>query len=120
MAAPLPAMRGMTVFGATIFGIESAPSLGNDAKLLDDPPCGLLASLLFRFMPSFDEFTRTLFPIGSDTPLPISCRSNIPTDPAPAASAIATMPVRCFLGVVGAGLLPLGLRRRPGAVAGAH
>jgi ABC-type spermidine/putrescine transport system permease subunit II len=83
---------------------------------------GLLASLLFCFTLSFDEFTRTLFLIGAENTLPIYFWSIILTDPSPAASAIATLSVLFSLGVVGAGLLALGIRRRPGApaIAGAH
>jgi ABC-type spermidine/putrescine transport system permease subunit II len=80
---------------------------------------GLLASLLFCFTLSFDEFTRTLFLIGSDNTLPIYFWSIILTDPSPAASAIATLSVLFSLSVVGAGLLALGLRRGP-AMVGAH
>jgi ABC-type spermidine/putrescine transport system permease subunit II len=78
---------------------------------------GLLASLLFCFTLSFDEFTRTLFLIGADNTLPIYFWSIILTDPSPAASAIATLSVLFSLSVVGAGLLVLGIRRRPEAAA---
>ncbi|WP_149538275.1 ABC transporter permease [Siccirubricoccus phaeus] len=42
MAAPLAVMFGMSFFRATIFGLETTPSLGNYEKLVSDPLYGLL------------------------------------------------------------------------------
>jgi ABC-type spermidine/putrescine transport system permease subunit II len=75
---------------------------------------GLIASLLFCFTLSFDEFTRTLFLIGSENTLPVYFWPIILTDPSPAASAIATLSVLFSLSVIGGGLLLLNLRRRKG------
>jgi spermidine/putrescine transport system permease protein len=73
---------------------------------------GLIASLLFCFTLSFDEFTRTLFLIGSENTLPIYFWSIILSDPSPAASAIATLSLMFSLSVIGGGLALLSLRRR--------
>ncbi|WP_149538276.1 ABC transporter permease [Siccirubricoccus phaeus] len=82
---------------------------------------GLLASALFCFTLSFDEFTRTLFLIGAENTLPIYFWSIILTDPSPAASAIATLSVLFSLGIVALGLLALsGRRRGRAALAGAQ
>lgn len=76
---------------------------------------GVLASLLFCFTLSFDEFTRTLFLVGPENTLPVYFWSIILTDPSPAASAVATLSVLFSLGIVGGGLALVGLGRRRGA-----
>ena len=76
---------------------------------------GLIASLLFCFTLSFDEFTRTLFLVGSENTLPVYFWSIILTDPSPAASAIATMSMLFSLAVIGSGLGLVGLGRRRAA-----
>jgi spermidine/putrescine transport system permease protein len=54
---------------------------------------GLIASVLFCFTWSFDEFVRTLFLIGAQNRLPLYFWSIILTNPSPEASAVATMSV---------------------------
>jgi len=81
---------------------------------------GIVASLLFCFTLSFDEFTRTLFLIGPQNTLPIYFWSNVLSDPSPATSAIATMSMLFSLATVGAGLLILRSIRRFGDSAGAN
>ncbi|HEY0181922.1 MAG TPA: ABC transporter permease [Rhodopila sp.] len=82
---------------------------------------GLIASALFCFTLSFDEFVRTLFLIGAQNTLPLYFWSIILTNPSPEASAIATMSVLFSLSIVGIGLVAL---RRGGprqtALPGAH
>jgi ABC-type spermidine/putrescine transport system permease subunit II len=85
---------------------------------------GLIASVLFCFTLSFDEFVRTLFLIGAQNTLPLYFWSIILTNPSPEASAVATMSVLFSLSIVGVGLLALrgGSRRGTAQVAlpGAH
>lgn len=78
---------------------------------------GLIASMLFCFTLSFDEFTRTLFLVGSENTLPVYFWSIILTDPSPAASAIATLSMLFTLGIVGVGLALVGIGRRRGVTA---
>lgn len=73
---------------------------------------GLVVSLLFCFTLSFDEFTRTLFLIGSENTLPVYFWSIILSDPSPATSALATLSVLFSVSVIGGGLALLGMRRR--------
>lgn len=82
---------------------------------------GVVASLLFSFTVSFDEFTRTLFLIGSENTLPIYFWSIVLSDPSPSTSAIATLSMLFSLGVVGlaALLISRGRRRTTGLAMGA-
>jgi spermidine/putrescine transport system permease protein len=52
---------------------------------------GIVASALFAFTLSFDEFIRTLFLVGSDNTLPIFLWSMIEQDISPQTNAIATV-----------------------------
>jgi ABC-type spermidine/putrescine transport system permease subunit II len=77
---------------------------------------GLIASFLFCFTLSFDEFIRTLFLIGSQNTLPIYLWSIILNNPSPQTSAIALLSMAFSLVMVGIGALLLnqgfGFRRR--------
>lgn len=73
---------------------------------------GIVASVLFCFTLSFDEFTRTLFLVGNENTLPTYLWSIILADPSPVTSAIATLSMLFSLGVIGAGLAMLSLRQR--------
>src|SRR3712207_17454 len=75
---------------------------------------GVIASVLFCFTLSFDEFVRTLFLIGAENTLPIYFWSIILTNPSPEASALATLSVLFSLCIVGAAVLVLQLGRRRG------
>lgn len=66
---------------------------------------GIIASVLFTFTLSFDEFIRSLFLIGSENTLPLYLWSIILTNPSPETSALATLSVVCSLTVVGIGAL---------------
>jgi ABC-type spermidine/putrescine transport system permease subunit II len=71
---------------------------------------GLIASFLFCFTLSFDEFVRTLFLIGSENTLPIYLWSIILNNPSPQTSAIAILSMAFSLVTVAVGSLLL--RRR--------
>lgn len=75
---------------------------------------GLVASFLFCFTLSFDEFIRTLFLIGSQNTLPIYLWSIILNNPSPETSAIAILSMTFSLGTIGAGALLLRQGRRIG------
>ncbi len=79
---------------------------------------GLIASFLFCFTLSFDEFIRTLFLVGAENTLPIYFWSIILTNPSPEASALATLSVLFSLGIVGMAVLTLRLGRRRSGEAG--
>ena len=85
---------------------------------------GVIASFLFCFTLSFDEFIRTLFLVGAENTLPIYFWSIILSNPSPEASALATLSVLFSLGIVGAAVLTLRLGRRrtgeTGLPAGGH
>jgi ABC-type spermidine/putrescine transport system permease subunit II len=85
---------------------------------------GVIASFLFCFTLSFDEFIRTLFLVGAENTLPIYFWSIILSNPSPEASALATLSVLFSLGIVGAAVLTLRLGRRrtgdSGLPAGGH
>jgi spermidine/putrescine transport system permease protein len=80
---------------------------------------GLVASMLFCFTLSFDEFVRTLFLIGAQNTLPLYFWSIILSNPSPEASAVATMSVLFSLSMVGIGLVALRRGRQP-AIPAAH
>jgi ABC-type spermidine/putrescine transport system permease subunit II len=71
---------------------------------------GLIASFLFCFTLSFDEFVRTLFLIGTENTLPIYLWSIILNNPSPQTSAIAILSMAFSLVTVAVGSLLL--RRR--------
>lgn len=79
---------------------------------------GLIASFLFCFTLSFDEFIRTLFLIGAENTLPIYFWSIILSNPSPEASALATLSVLFSLAIVGMAVLTLRLGRRFGGEGG--
>jgi ABC-type spermidine/putrescine transport system permease subunit II len=72
---------------------------------------GLVASFLFCFTLSFDEFVRTLFLIGSQNTLPLYLWSVILNNPSPQTSAIAILSMMFSLVVVGIGSMLLRQRR---------
>jgi len=73
---------------------------------------GLVASFLFCFTLSFDEFIRTLFLIGSQNTLPIYLWSIILNNPSPETSAITILSMAFSLATVGIGSLLLHQGRR--------
>jgi spermidine/putrescine transport system permease protein len=72
---------------------------------------GLVASFLFCFTLSFDEFVRTLFLIGAQNTLPIYLWSIILNNPSPQTSAIAILSMTFSLVTVAVGALLLRRRR---------
>jgi spermidine/putrescine transport system permease protein len=66
---------------------------------------GVIASVLFCFTLSLDEFVRTMFLIGPQNTLPMYLWSIILTDPSPETNAIATLSVCFSLTVVGMAML---------------
>jgi ABC-type spermidine/putrescine transport system permease subunit II len=68
---------------------------------------GLVASFLFCFTLSFDEFVRTLFLIGPQNTLPIYLWSIILNNPSPQTSAITILSMAFSLVTVGVGSLLL-------------
>jgi spermidine/putrescine transport system permease protein len=72
---------------------------------------GLVASFLFCFTLSFDEFVRTLFLIGSQNTLPIYLWSIILNNPSPQTSAIAILSMSFSLVIVATGSMLLRQRR---------
>lgn len=77
---------------------------------------GVVASMLFAFTLSFDEFIRTLFLIGSQNTLPMYLWSVILTSASPEANAIAVLVVCMSLAIV---LIGLAIARR-GVRHGSH
>lgn len=77
---------------------------------------GVVASMLFCFTLSLDEFVRTMFLIGAQNTLPMYLWSIMLTDPSPETNAIATLSVCFSLSVVGLAMLIAGR----GGNAGAH
>jgi ABC-type spermidine/putrescine transport system permease subunit II len=78
---------------------------------------GLVASFLFCFTLSFDEFIRTLFLIGPQNTLPIYLWSIILNNPSPQTSAITILSMAFSLVTVGLGSLLLRQGRRIGRAA---
>ena len=72
---------------------------------------GLIASFLFCFTLSYDEFIRTLFLIGTQNTLPMYFWSIVLTNASPETSALATLSVLFSLAVVATA--GLALRWRP-------
>lgn len=66
---------------------------------------GVVASMLFGFTLSFDEFIRTFFLVGAQNTLPMYLWSIILTNPSPETNAIATLVVAFSLALVLLGVL---------------
>jgi len=77
---------------------------------------GLIASFLFCFTLSFDEFVRTLFLIGSQNTLPIYIWSIILNNPSPQTSAIAILSMTFSLVIVAIGSMLLRQYRLSGRI----
>ena len=75
---------------------------------------GVLASAVFAFMLSFDEFIRTFFLIGSDNTLPIYLWSMMLTSVSPEANAIGFMMIVLSVGMTLLGSRLLGQAHRVG------
>lgn len=81
---------------------------------------GIVASMLFCFTLSLDEFVRTMFLIGAQNTLPMYLWSIMLTDPSPETNAIATLSVCFSLAVVGLAMLIASRGGRDGVPAGGH
>jgi ABC-type spermidine/putrescine transport system permease subunit II len=102
---------------AAAMDLGASPLVGFLTIVLPQIVPGLVASFLFCFTLSFDEFVRTLFLIGAQNTLPLYLWSVILNNPSPQTSAIAILSMTFSLVVVGIGsmlLLPRRLVAAPG------
>ena len=86
---------------AAAMDLGARPLVAFGTVVLPSIAPGLVASFLFCFTLSFDEFVRTLFLIGSQNTLPIYLWSIILNNPSPQTTAIAILSMLFSLVTVG-------------------